>query len=105
MGVTTIGEALAEQMAGRLREYRGIVAAAARGEPVSGADASTAERHLRSFGLPAYAFRRDVRAMAGADTARGYRRAELELNHPHLFAEPSAWVRERVEAARRRVRK
>lgn len=101
---TSVGAVLAEHMVGRLVEYRRIVAAAARGEAINGKDAGMAEKHLRWFGLPAYAFARDVRAAAAARTATGHCLRELEWNHPHVFTDPDAWVRERVEAARRRVR-
>jgi hypothetical protein len=104
MSDTSVAAAMAERVAERLRSYRGYVARCAAGEVLCGLDVGDSEKCMRLLGLPSYAFRRDVIAMAGSATARGYRRAELLLNHPHLFDEVDAWVAERVRAAAERGR-
>jgi hypothetical protein len=104
MNETSVAGVLAERMAERLRLYRGYVERAARGEPLGYAEEVGVEKAMQALGLPSHAWRRDVRAMAGSDTARGYRRLELLVNYPHLFDDPDEWVRERVAAAQSRVR-
>lgn len=99
---TSVGDVLAERMAARLRMYRNCVARAARGESIPAEEADELPKIMYAMGLPSFAFRRDVRAWAGSDTARGYRRQELELNHPHLFDEVETWVRDRAQAVARR---
>lgn len=81
-------------LADDLNTYRASVAAAARGERLRPDQCVELQLAMRALRLPSFAFRRDVRALAGADTARGYRRAELLVNHPHLF-DPEQWLRDR----------
>lgn len=95
---TSVAAVTAERMAERLRLYRECVARVARHEGVPREAVEELRKAMAALGLPSFAFRRDVRAWAEAGTARGYRRAELALNHPHLFDEPDAWVRDRIRA-------
>lgn len=95
---TSVAAVLAERMAERLRLYRNCIARVARGEGVPREEAVELRKAMTALGLPSFAFRRDVRAWVEASTARGYRRAELGVLHPHLFTEADAWVRDRVRS-------
>jgi hypothetical protein len=99
---TSVAGLFADHMRNRLVAYREYVARAAGGEQLPGAAFEEIDKLMRHIGLPDYAWRRDVRAWAGSDSARGYRRMELTLNHPHLFDEPAVWVRDRIARAARR---
>ncbi len=100
----TVAGTMAERMTERLMEYRSFVARIARGELVPAVQAEEGRKAMRHLGLPSFALRRDVQAVRGIDRLCSYRRAELRLNHPHLFDEPSAWVADRVRAIAGRSR-
>ncbi len=85
----------AELLEQQLNTYRAIVAAAARGERLRPDQCDELRIVMLTLRLPGYAFRRDVRAVAGAETAGLYRRLELAAFHPHLFT-PAEWLRQRL---------
>jgi hypothetical protein len=102
MSTTSVSDVLAERTAARLRLYRDCVARVARGDGVGREQADDLRRAMYALGLPSFAFNRDVRVWATSSTARGYRRAELEIMHPQLFVPVDEWVRDRVSAMARR---
>lgn len=87
-----------------LREYRQLVGQAASGWTLSEAEHYRAAEILESFGLPAWAFGRDLVAVrTWWATESESRRRELLVVHPHLFADPLQWVElRREDEARRR---
>jgi hypothetical protein len=100
----SVASVLAERMVERLHVYRRAVARVAGGEGLPAVEADELPKVMYALGLPSFAFQRDVRAWAGWPTTRGYRRAELALNHPQLFDDAEVWVAERTRTiARQRV--
>lgn len=98
---TTVAGVMAERMAERLRLYRSCVGCVARGEQLRPEDAAELPRIMRALGLPSFAFKRDVLAVRAMPRLCSHRRAELAVNHPQLFIEVEAWVRDRARSIAR----
>lgn len=98
---SSVTAAQAERLAERLTTYRKYVQRAAAGERLHAENAEELDRIMQTLGLPGYAWRRDVRAMARAGGSGRCSPVELQLLHPHLFDEPSTWVRDRIRAVER----
>jgi len=100
----TFAELSLERLETMMLEYRDLVSKAASGWTLAKVDRRRAVQVLHRVGLQSWVFDRDIaaaRAMWEAQT--DYRKRELLVCHPHLFAELRQWATlHQAERSRRR---